>query len=143
MAATFEVFLSAVDGLILAKASVDVGLKMANAGVEKYIVRDMIPTTSEDPGFADQDILRVLAAYAPDTDKGFEIRVVGSRANVTFVRSAKQTEDGKNSDPVVEELSRRIKELESKLGEHQKEKVRPKLSAEAVEILLSEEGVPK
>ena len=46
MAVAFEVFLSAVDVLILAKASADVGLKMANAGVEKYIVRDMIPTIS-------------------------------------------------------------------------------------------------
>ena len=62
---------------------------------------------------------------------------------MTFVRSAKQAEGGKNSDPVVEELSRRVKELESKLGEHEKEKVRPKLSEEAVETLLSEEGVPK
>ena len=35
------------------------------------------------------------------------------------------------------------KELESKLGQHEKEKVRPKLSEEAVETLLSEEGVPK
>ena len=51
MAVVFEVFLLAVDGLVLAKASVDVGLKMANAGVEKYIVRDMIPTMSEDVGF--------------------------------------------------------------------------------------------
>ena len=39
VAVVFEVFLSAVDGLILAKASADMGLKMANAGVEKYIVR--------------------------------------------------------------------------------------------------------
>ena len=62
---------------------------------------------------------------------------------MTFVRGAKQVEDGKNSDPVVEELSRRIKELESKLGEHEKEKVHPKLSEEAVETLLSEEGAPK
>ena len=59
------------------------------------------------------------------------------------MRSAKQAEDGKNSDPVVEEPSRSIKELESKLGEHEKEKVRPKLSEEAVETLLSEEGVSK
>ena len=81
--------------------------------------------------------------YALYTDKGFEIGVVGSRANVTFVRGAKQAEGGKNSDPVVEGLSRRIKELESKLGEHEKEKVCPKLSEEVVETLLSEEGVPK
>ena len=44
---------------------------------------------------------------------------------------------------MVEELSRRMKELESKLGEHKKEKLRPKLSEEAVETLLSQEGVPK
>ena len=42
VAVAFEVFSSAVDGLILAKASTDVRLKMANDGVEKYIVRDMI-----------------------------------------------------------------------------------------------------
>ena len=44
---------------------------------------------------------------------------------------------------MVEELNRRIKALESKLGEHEKEKVCRKLSEEAVEALLSEEGVPK
>ena len=66
MALAFEVFLSGVGGLVLAKASTDVGLKMANAGVEKYIVRDMIPTMSEGLGFTDQDILRVVAAYALD-----------------------------------------------------------------------------
>ena len=104
---------------------------------------DMIPTLSEHLGFADQDILHVLAAYTLYTDNGFEIRVVVSTANVTFVRSAKQAEDGKNSDPVVEELSRRIKELESKLGKPEKEKVRPKLLEEAVETLVLEEGVPK
>ena len=43
---------------------------------------------SEDLGVTDQDVLRVLAAYAMYTDKGFEIGVVGSKANVTFVRSA-------------------------------------------------------
>ena len=99
---------------------------MANARVEKYIVRDMIPTMSEDLGFTDHDIPRVLAAYALYMDKGFEIRVVGSRASVTFVRGAKQVEGGE----IVEEPSRRIKELESKLGEQEKEKVRPKLSEE-------------
>ena len=52
-------------------------------------------------------------------------------------------EGGKNCDSVVEELSGRIKELEYKLGEQEKEKVRPKLSEEAVKTLLSEEGVPK
>ena len=116
---------------------------MANAGVEKYSVRDMIPTMSEDVGYTDQDISRVLAAYAMYTDKGFEIRVVGSRASVTFVRGAKQMEGEKNPGPMVEELSRRIKELESKPGEHEKEKVRLKLCEEAVETMLSEEGVPK
>ena len=140
VAVAFEVFLSSVDGLILAKASADVGVKMVNAGVEKYIIRDMILTMSEDLGFTHRDILRLLAAYARYTDKGFKICVVESRANVTFVRGAKQMEGGKNSDPVVEELCRRIKELASKLGEHEKEKVRPKLSEEAVETLLSEEG---
>ena len=98
---------------------------------------------SKDLGFTDKDILRVLAAYAVYTDRGLEIRVVGSTSNVTFVRSAKQAEDGKSSDPVVEELSRRIKELESKLSGHEKEKVRPKLLEEAVEALLLDEGVPK
>ena len=52
-------------------------------------------------------------------------------------------EDAKKSDAVVEDLRRRIKELESKLGEHEKEKVLPKLSEEAAETLLSEEGAPK
>ena len=56
---------------------------------------------------------------------------------MTFVRGAKQVEGGQNPDPVVEELSRRIKEMESKLREHEKEMVHPKLSEEA------EEGVPK
>ena len=101
MAVAFEVVLSAVDGPILAKVSAEVGLKMANAGVEKYILRDMIPTMLEDLEFIDQDTLRVLASYAFYTEKGFEIRVVGSKANVTFVRSAKQAEGGKNSAPVV------------------------------------------
>ena len=53
VAVVFQVFLSAVDGLILAKASTGVGLKMAMATVEKNIVRDMIPTMSEDVGFTD------------------------------------------------------------------------------------------
>ena len=105
----FDVFLSAVDGPVLAKASVDVGLKMANAGVEKYIVMDVIPTMSEDLGFTDQDVLRGLATYALYTDEGFAIRVVGLRAIVTFVRGAKPVEGGKNPDPVVEELSRCIR----------------------------------
>ena len=56
----------------------------------------MIPTMLEDLGFTDQDILRVLAAYAVYRDKGFEIRVVGSRASVTFVRGAKRVEGGKS-----------------------------------------------
>ena len=43
----------------------------------------------------------------------------------------------------VEELSRSIKELESKLGEADKAKVRRKLSEEVVETLLSEEGLPR
>ena len=53
VAAAFEVALLPVDGLVLAKASANVGLKMANAGVEKYIVRDMIPTMSEHLGVTD------------------------------------------------------------------------------------------
>ena len=53
VAVAFEVFPSAVDGLVLAKASADVGLRMANAGVEKYIVRNMIPTMSENLVFTD------------------------------------------------------------------------------------------
>ena len=114
---------------------------MANAGVEKYTVRDMIPTMSEDLGFTDQDILRVLAASGLYTDKGFEIRVVGSRASVTFVRVPNRWKEGKTR--ILWLKSRHIKEVESKLGEHEKEKVRPKLSEEAVETLLSEEGVPK
>ena len=143
VAVAFEVFLSAVEGLIVAKASTDVALEMANARVEKYIVRDMIPTMLEDPGFTDQDTLRVLATYALYTDKGFEICVLGSRANVTFVQGTEPAEGGKSFDPVVGELSRRKKELGSKLGEHEKEKIHPKLSEAAVETLLSEEGVPK
>ena len=143
VAVAFEVFLSAVDRLVLAKASADVGLKMVNAGVEKYIVRDMIPTMSEDLGFTNQDISRVLATYAVYMDNGFQIRVVGSQANVTFVRGAKQMEGGKNPDPEAEELGRRLKELDSNMGEHEKEKVCRKLSEEAVETLLSEESVPK
>ena len=112
-----------MDGLILAKTSAAAGLKMGNAALEKYIVRDMIPAMSKDLEFTDRDILRELAAYALYTDKGFLIRVVGSRTNVTFVWAAKPVEGGNNSDPVVEEPGRRIKELESKLGEHDKEKV--------------------
>ena len=138
MARALEVFLSAVDGLILAKAFADVGRKMAHAGVENYIVKNMIATISEDLGFTYQDILRVLAAYALHTHKGLDIGVVGSMANVTFVHSAKQTEGGKNCDPVVEEPSKCIKEFEAKLGEHEKAKVRPKLSEVGVETVLSE-----
>ena len=85
--------------------------------------------------------LAIAGSVCPD--KEFEIRVVGSTANVTFVRNAKQAEDGHNSAPVVEELSRHIKELESKLEEHEKEKVHQKPSEEAVETLLRDEGVPK
>ena len=139
----FEVFLSTVDGLVLAKTAADVGLRMANTGLEKFIVRDMISTMSEDLGFTNQDVLRVLAAYALYTDKSFEIKVIGSRASATFTRNAKFADGDKEQDPMVEELSRRIKELEAKLGELGKEKVRPKLSEEAVEKLLSKEGVPK
>ena len=85
----------------------------------------------------------MLPTYALYPDKGFEIRLVGSRASVTFVRGAKPMEGGENHDPVVEDLSRHRKELESKLGEHEKEKVRAKLSKEVVETLFSEEDVPK
>ena len=81
--------------------------------------------------------------YALYTDKGFEIRVVGSRANLTFVWGAKPMEGGESLDAVMEDLSRHLQELETKPGEHEKEKVRPKLSEEAVETLRSEEGVPK
>ena len=52
-------------------------------------------------------------------------------------------EGGKNSDPMVEERSRRRKEVKSKLGEREKEKLRPKPSKKAVETVLSQEGVPK
>ena len=79
----------------------------------------------------------MLLAYALYTDKGFAIRVVRSQTGVTFVGGSKGMEGGKNPGTVVEELSRRIKELESKLGQHEKEKVRLKLSEEAVETLLS------
>ena len=58
-AVAFEVFLSTVDGLLLAKTIADMGLRMANTGVEKFIVRDMISTMSEDLGFIDKDVLRV------------------------------------------------------------------------------------
>ena len=66
---------------------------------------------SEDLGFIDPDILRLLAVYALYTDKEFEIRMVGLRASVTFVRGAKQVEGGKNPNPVVEEPNRWIIEL--------------------------------
>ena len=42
----FEVFPSAVDGHPLPKIDADVGVRMANAGVEKFIFRHMIPTMS-------------------------------------------------------------------------------------------------
>ena len=42
--AAFEVIVAAVDGLLPAKTAADVGVRMANTGVEKFIVRDMIPT---------------------------------------------------------------------------------------------------
>ena len=57
VAIAFEVFLSAADGLVLAKTKADVGQRMANTGVEKFIVRDMIRTMSEDVGFFDHDVL--------------------------------------------------------------------------------------
>ena len=50
---SFEVFPSAVDGQIMAQASADVGPKMANVGVEKYIVPVMIPTISDNVIFTD------------------------------------------------------------------------------------------
>ena len=62
---------------------------------------------------------------------------------MTFTRNAKPANGDKQQDPMVEELSRRIKEPEAKLGEHGKEKVQPKLCEEAVETLLSQEVVPK
>ena len=50
VAVAFEVFLSAVDGLIADKASTEVGLKMANAGVEKYTVKGHDPNNVRGPG---------------------------------------------------------------------------------------------
>ena len=44
VATAFEVTVAAVDGLLLAKTGADVGVGMANTGVEKFIVRDTIPT---------------------------------------------------------------------------------------------------
>ena len=93
------------------------GPSTANTGVQKFIVYDMIPTMSKDLGFTKQDVLRVLAAYALYTDKSFEIKVIGSKASVTFTRNAKFASGGKEQDPMAEELSRRRKELEAKLGE--------------------------
>ena len=87
--------------------------------------------------------MRVLAACALHMNRGFEVRVVGSRANVTFVRGAKPMEGGKRYNPLVEEMSGRRKELESKWGGHEKEKAHPKLLKEAVETLLTEQGVAK
>ena len=143
VAVAFEVFLSAVDGLLLAKTVAELGLRMVNTCVEQFIVRDMILTMSEDPGFNDQDVLRVLTAYALHTEMTFKIKVIGFTASVAFMCNAKPAEGDKEEDPMVEELSRRVKELEAKPGELGKEKVRPKLSKEAVEALPSQEGVPK
>ena len=109
----------------------------------EFHCEDMIPTMSEEMGFSDQEVLRVLVAYAPYTNKSFEIKVIGSRASVTFTRNAKSVVGGKEQDLMVEEPSRRTKELEAKLGEQDKEKVHLKLSEEAVETLLAEEGVLK
>ena len=106
-----------MDGLLLAKTATYVGLRMTNARVEKFIVGDMIPTLSKYLGFTDQGVLQVLAVYALYTYKSFEIKVIGSRASVIFTRIAKAAEGGKDQDPMVEEMSRRIKELEAKLGE--------------------------
>ena len=139
----FEAFLLAVDGLLLAKTTVDVGPRMANTGVENFIVRDMIRTISEDLGFTYQHLLQVLATYAVCTNKSFKIKVIGSRASVMFTCNAKFADRDQEQDPMVEELCRRIKEPEAKLGEQDKENVRPKLSEEAVDTLLAEEGVPK
>ena len=77
--------------------------------VEKFIVREMIPTMSEDQGFTYQGVLRVMAAYALYTDKNFEIKVIGSGASVTFTRSARPVDGKKEQDPMAKELSRRIK----------------------------------
>ena len=44
-----------MDGLLLAKTTTDVGLRMANTGFEEFIVRVMIPPMSEDLGSTDQD----------------------------------------------------------------------------------------
>ena len=60
----FHVGLSAMDGFVLVKKAKDVGLRIANAGADEFFVTDMIPTRSQDLRFANQDVLRVLAAYA-------------------------------------------------------------------------------
>ena len=87
VAVAFEVFLSTVEALLLAKTAADVGFRMANIGVEKFIVREHIPTVSEDLGFNDQDVLRDLAADALYTDKIMKFKGIGSRASVTFMRN--------------------------------------------------------
>ena len=67
----FQIGLSAMDGLVLVKIAMDVALRMANVGADGFFVTDNIPTTSQDLGFANQDVLRVLATYAVYTDESF------------------------------------------------------------------------
>ena len=102
MVVAFKVFLLAVGRLSQVD---DVGLKMANVGVEMFFVMDMISTMYEDLRFTDQEPRRVLTAYALYTDLMFEIKVVGSSASVTFTRNVKPALGNKDRDPLVKELS--------------------------------------
>ena len=81
----------------------------------------------------------LFVLYALCLDPGYCVR-----AHTVLRRTVEPVEEKtKDQDPMVKELSRRIKELEAELGEQDKGKFCPRLSEEAVETLLSEEGVPK
>ena len=43
------------------------GLRMAKTGVEKFSVRNMLPTMVQGLGFSGQDVLRVYALYTDTT----------------------------------------------------------------------------
>ena len=60
------------------------------------------------------------------------------RASETFTCNAIFAEGNKEQEPLLEELSTRIKDLEPKRGRE-----KPQTSEQAVETLLLEEGVPK
>ena len=68
------------------------------------------------PGRLTKGAWRVLAAYALYKDLMFEVEINGCTAKVGFVKSAKRAAGKGDQDPGAEQLSKQIKELETKSG---------------------------